>query len=471
MVAILATVNEADNVQLVRAEGGVLPVFPMNVTAVGVVSVGATAPITSTGGATPVIGIAPATDLAAGSLSAADKTKLDGLSPTPVDSVTVSAPITNTGTAQDPVLGFAGSDINASGQVAAISGPSPINVTPALFSWLQTTLAPGLTQARAANASAPQNLTLTPQAPGAAATNATNGTPGSVVVQLSAPVNSGADPFFEVQFPGGPPAFMGPVPSLETLGNCLYFTGTPQAFGTGATLSSAGNNTTINAPTSGGTSQLNLQILGATGGGCFSDQGSGRGFNLTGFNTTFGGGVEVAKLQNATTEPTSNAVGSVFWAFTDGAFKIRSSNGYTTNVAALGDAATGSQQRLTDAYASNARTVSSATPTALSTAYTTKANTVGWMTIRLVSKAATAGTGIAAGDGVMATYVLGYKNVAGTVTLATAGITLVGAAQTTAAALTSVLTAAASTNTVVLSVTNTNLCTVDSQVTATIDVC
>jgi len=45
-----------------------------------ILSIGVTAPITTTGGANPTIGITPATDIAAGSLSAADKTKLDNLS-------------------------------------------------------------------------------------------------------------------------------------------------------------------------------------------------------------------------------------------------------------------------------------------------------------------------------------------------------------------------------------------------------
>lgn len=45
----------------------------------GVTSLGATAPIISSGGATPVISITTATTGAAGSMSAADKTKLDGI--------------------------------------------------------------------------------------------------------------------------------------------------------------------------------------------------------------------------------------------------------------------------------------------------------------------------------------------------------------------------------------------------------
>src|SRR6185312_8087159 len=45
-----------------------------------VTAVSGTAPITSSGGTTPAIGISAATESAAGSMSAADKTKLDGIS-------------------------------------------------------------------------------------------------------------------------------------------------------------------------------------------------------------------------------------------------------------------------------------------------------------------------------------------------------------------------------------------------------
>ena len=64
----------------------------------GVTAVTGNAPITSTGGATPAIGITPATDAAAGSMSAADKTKLDGIAPgAAVASVTASLPLTSSG--------------------------------------------------------------------------------------------------------------------------------------------------------------------------------------------------------------------------------------------------------------------------------------------------------------------------------------------------------------------------------------
>jgi hypothetical protein len=57
----------------------------------GVLLVTATLPITSSGGVAPNIAIVPATDIAAGSMSAADKTKLDGL---PASAVPTSRTLT-----------------------------------------------------------------------------------------------------------------------------------------------------------------------------------------------------------------------------------------------------------------------------------------------------------------------------------------------------------------------------------------
>ena len=68
----------------------------------GVTSIAITAPITDTGSATvPNIGIAPATTTTPGSLSAADKVKIDALPATIVSSVTVAGSngITVNGTA------------------------------------------------------------------------------------------------------------------------------------------------------------------------------------------------------------------------------------------------------------------------------------------------------------------------------------------------------------------------------------
>ncbi len=83
-----------------------------------VASVSGVAPIGSTGGTTPAISIAAATDLAAGSMSAADKTKLDGLSATPVNSVTGVAPIASSG-GQTPAISIAAATDLAAGSMSA----------------------------------------------------------------------------------------------------------------------------------------------------------------------------------------------------------------------------------------------------------------------------------------------------------------------------------------------------------------
>ncbi len=81
-------------------------------------SVGVTAPITSTGGATPTIGISAATDSLPGSMSAADKTKLDSVTAgAAVASVSVTAPVTNSGTSTAPNINVTTSPGSASAVV------------------------------------------------------------------------------------------------------------------------------------------------------------------------------------------------------------------------------------------------------------------------------------------------------------------------------------------------------------------
>jgi hypothetical protein len=80
-------------------------------------AVGATAPITSSGGATPTIGITPATDVAAGSMSSADKAKLDAIGSV-VSAVGATAPITSSGGAT-PTIGITPATDVAPGSMSA----------------------------------------------------------------------------------------------------------------------------------------------------------------------------------------------------------------------------------------------------------------------------------------------------------------------------------------------------------------
>lgn len=94
----------------------------------GVTSVSGTAPITSTGGATPAIGITAATTGAAGSMSATDKAKLDGIEAgatadqTPAELLTAIKTVDGTGSGldADTVDGQHASAFEAAGTAAAL---------------------------------------------------------------------------------------------------------------------------------------------------------------------------------------------------------------------------------------------------------------------------------------------------------------------------------------------------------------
>lgn len=83
-----------------------------------VTSVTGVAPVTSTGGSAPQIGITPATPSTPGSMSAADKTKLDALPASPVSSVTGVAPVTSTG-GSAPQIGITPATPSAAGSMSA----------------------------------------------------------------------------------------------------------------------------------------------------------------------------------------------------------------------------------------------------------------------------------------------------------------------------------------------------------------
>lgn len=129
-----------------------------------VASVGATAPITTTGGANPTIGINAASGAAPGSMSAADFTKLAGIGAgATVVSVGGTAPIASTGGANPAIsIGAASgaspgsmsaadftklAGITAGAAVASVSGTAPIvsggGTTPAISITAATTLAAG----------------------------------------------------------------------------------------------------------------------------------------------------------------------------------------------------------------------------------------------------------------------------------------------------------------------------------------
>jgi hypothetical protein len=85
----------------------------------GITSVTGTAPIVSSGGATPAISITAATTSAAGSMSAADKTKLDGITAgAAVATVTGTAPIVSSG-GTSPAISITAATTSADGSMSS----------------------------------------------------------------------------------------------------------------------------------------------------------------------------------------------------------------------------------------------------------------------------------------------------------------------------------------------------------------
>lgn len=108
------------------------------------------------------------------------------------------------------------------GGTLSVAGATTLSSTLSLggtVTFVQGLAATTITQAQQANAAAPSNFNITPQAPGASASNATNGTAGSMVVNMAAGVNSGKSGWFTVQN------------NSVTLGRIGSFDGTSTTFG------------------------------------------------------------------------------------------------------------------------------------------------------------------------------------------------------------------------------------------------
>lgn len=71
--------------------------------------------------------------------------------------------------------------------VEAISGTSPIPISPSNLQWASATATPQISQATAASGATPQSMTVSPQAPNAGSTTVAANTPGSYVVNLAVP--------------------------------------------------------------------------------------------------------------------------------------------------------------------------------------------------------------------------------------------------------------------------------------------
>ena len=147
--------------------------------------------------------------------------------------------------------------------------------------------------------------------------------------------------------------------------------------------------------------------------------------------------------------------------------KARGSLGGITTIAAPGSAGTiAAQGMVSDCFWGTTTTTLTASATAFNGYGTTSGQGVN-LIIEVISVATATATGIVVGDTAVAVYTIGFRNIAGTVTLAASGTPalLVGTNQTTASALTApVLTITVATNVITFKVSNAAISTCKSEI-------
>lgn len=274
---------------------GIINAAVRNVAAGGVTSVAGSAPIVSSGGATPTISISAATTVAAGSMSAADKLKLDNggdfgtLTTDVLDagasgdlSVGDTAGSTTITAVTDVTLDVAGDAfLYADGAsswwgyggagVLETDGSSIVIDTPTV-EWTTGTTTPILRQAARTGDAATTSLTIASQAPYASATGA-NRDASPVIIQVPAPAAGGAVSYVRIDVDttdnhrlmrngvyiarhttsGG--AWIGAYTDLASSGSAAIYLGTGASTrGANDFVVSAGStDASFNAPSSAGT--------------------------------------------------------------------------------------------------------------------------------------------------------------------------------------------------------------------------
>lgn len=196
--------------------------------------------------------------------------------------------------------------------VVAISGTSPIAITPNTLQWIQGATGPTFTQAQQANGSAPANFAITPQSPGAGASTTTNGTPGSLVVNVAAPVSTGLEAGLTINRTGAGSTFI--VSNAQGAYGATFWAGVGAGNPFGA---QSINNAFMSVNANGGNGSVVLNGLGTNSaialgfGGQVNHGFSQKGLLLFGGNfnaqpaATYGGGSGWLAFLNAPTLPTS----------------------------------------------------------------------------------------------------------------------------------------------------------------------
>ena len=179
----------------------------------------------------------------------------------------------------------------AASVVSAISGSSPLPITPASLRWLAATASPTITQAAATSDVVPQSLTISPQAPYASA--ATNKTCGNLIFNFANSVTGYNALNNRVLFQTNGTSFLGISPA-NTTGDCYLLAG---GGGTNSLTILGSNHISIQAAT------INLQNNGGAAGLAYT------GNAVT--TLTFGADIttSISTRQTAATSNTTTATG------------------------------------------------------------------------------------------------------------------------------------------------------------------
>jgi hypothetical protein len=187
----------------------------------------------------------------------------------------------------------------AANGVALISAPN--------FIWGSLQDSPLITQSTQSVGANPNSMTIAPQGPNAGASGASNGTPGSLLLNLAAPVSTGGEAQFQVQRAGTKVCSIGAQPGTPT-NSCVWLSNvTPGA-----------NNWNLAA----NSSQLFIGAAGGTGILVASNN-----VTVCGGVQSYGGGSGVLLHVNAAVVPTSNPTNGLLAFSSGGNFVIRGSGG------------------------------------------------------------------------------------------------------------------------------------------------
>ena len=232
-------------------------------------------------------------------------------------------------------VGPAGGDLCAfnypNPNVCGITGSgSSFGVVPGNMHWVQvSTGAPSITQNQQGNSSAPNSMTIAPQAPGAGAGTTANGTPGSLLLNLATPVSTGVEAAVNVNRGGNLYTSQGADPSAPTTYASLYLGPSIAPGSTNYVILSDSTNTLFNCPLNSGS--VFFQV-----GGTAHGTWTANGLQLFASSASFGGGTGVLGITNASVVPTSNPTSAGIVYENTGELSHRGSGGAITEVASPG---------------------------------------------------------------------------------------------------------------------------------------